>query len=90
MPQEGNPACFLFQSCPDELRPQTHSDVDRSETEASEDESAEEEALATEQLPEAVLYPRGSYDFTQICVDSLASGPEANREFDHVRKITEN
>ena len=41
--------CFLFQSCPDELRPQAHNDVDSSETEASEDESAEEEVLATEQ-----------------------------------------
>ena len=31
------------------------------------------------------LYPRGFYDFTQIRVDSLASGLEVNLELNHVR-----
>ena len=53
--------CFLFQDCPDELRPQTHSDVDNSETEASEDESAEEEVLATEQRRGRLLKNENGY-----------------------------
>ena len=41
--------CFLFQDCPDEVRPQTQSDADSSETEASEEEAAEEEVPASVQ-----------------------------------------
>ena len=53
--------CFLFQDCPDEVRPQTQSDADSSETEASEEEAAEEEVLATEQRRGRLLKNENGY-----------------------------
>ena len=53
--------CFLFQDCPDEVRPQTQSDADSSETEASEEEAAEEEVPATEQRRGRLLKNENGY-----------------------------
>ena len=41
--------CFLFQDCPDGLRPRTKNDSDGSQTEASEEESTDEDASAKHQ-----------------------------------------
>ena len=41
--------CFLFQDCPDELRPRPQHDAEDPETEASGEEAADEEAAATTQ-----------------------------------------
>ena len=53
--------CFLFQDCPDEVRPKTQSDDDISETEASEEEAAEEEVLATERRRGRLLKNQDGY-----------------------------
>ena len=41
--------CYLFQDCPDDLRPQEANDGDSTNREAASEDSGDEEALATEQ-----------------------------------------
>ena len=53
--------CFLFQDCPDEVRPQTQSDAESSESEASEEEAAEEEVPATEHRRGRLLKNENGY-----------------------------
>ena len=53
--------CFLFQDCPDEVRPQTQSDAESPESEASEEETDEKEVPATEQRRGRLLKNENGY-----------------------------
>ena len=54
--------CFLFQDCPEALRPRTQNDADDSETEEqAAEEATDEEALATEQRRGRLLKDEDGY-----------------------------
>ena len=53
--------CFLFQDCPEALRPRTQNDADGSERETSEEEAADEEVPATQQRRGSLLEDENGY-----------------------------
>ena len=53
--------CFLFQDCPDALRPRTQNDADDTETEAAAEETTDEDAPATEQRRGRLLKDENGY-----------------------------
>ena len=53
--------CFLFQDCPDEVRPRTENDPDGSETEASGDDFTDKEAPDTKQRRGRLLKNEDGY-----------------------------
>ena len=64
--------CFLFQDCPDALRPRTQNDADDTATEAAAEETTDEDAPAPEQRRGRLLKDEnGDYAINTQAVNDL-------------------